>query len=304
MSAVPRSDPAVLRLIEGDEAAPDAEDPAGEFCHPLPRLTEAGHGAGPRRGVRRSLAVAAGVLVLALLSVGSVTALIAVRGGLPVRGEPSSGPDAPAPRAHRGAPTPSAPPAPDLRAAVEVLRDELRRTGGEPSQAASPPASAAVTVPTVATVAAIPPAVPAVAADPARAASEARGPVVEVASADIVPAALIPAAAPVPPRAAGGELTPQGAALLARARGAVKLGDIAAARRLLEHAAADNHPLVLEALAETYDPSRLSAWRVKGVKADVARALTLYRSAASAGSASAAARLTSLERADGGAAQR
>jgi hypothetical protein len=52
---------------------------------------------------------------------------------------------------------------------------------------------------------------------------------------------------------------------------------------------------VFFALAETYDPNMLTAWGVRGVAADIARARALYRKALSFGVATAHARLEALK---------
>lgn len=69
-------------------------------------------------------------------------------------------------------------------------------------------------------------------------------------------------------------------ALVKRARGLIQSGDISGARRLLEHARARNAPDATLLLAQTYDPERLRAWKVQGLKADPELARVLYERAA------------------------
>ena len=64
--------------------------------------------------------------------------------------------------------------------------------------------------------------------------------------------------------------------LLSRGRVLIAAGDIGGARLVFEHAAADNDPAALFALAETYDPIVLKRWRVFGLKADPEKARFLY----------------------------
>jgi septal ring factor EnvC (AmiA/AmiB activator) len=70
-------------------------------------------------------------------------------------------------------------------------------------------------------------------------------------------------------------------------------GDVAGARLLLEHAFADRAVAALR-LGETYDPERLAAWRVYGVRADPAKARELYRRAYAGGIREARERLAGL----------
>jgi hypothetical protein len=73
-----------------------------------------------------------------------------------------------------------------------------------------------------------------------------------------------------------------------------ELGDIGAARVVLERAAADDDGIALFALAETYDPAVLSEWGTFGTKGDPAKARELYTRALATGVAGAKDRLDSL----------
>jgi hypothetical protein len=66
---------------------------------------------------------------------------------------------------------------------------------------------------------------------------------------------------------------------LTKAGDLLRLGDVAGARLLLEHLLSTGSPVVAFKLAETYDPKRLSAWKVFGVRADPERARDLYQKA-------------------------
>jgi hypothetical protein len=76
-----------------------------------------------------------------------------------------------------------------------------------------------------------------------------------------------------------GSITPGEQKEIARARVLVKIGDIAGARLLLEHALQRGNPFVAYRLAETYDPDRLAEWGVVGVRPDAKKARELYRQA-------------------------
>jgi TPR repeat protein len=78
---------------------------------------------------------------------------------------------------------------------------------------------------------------------------------------------------------------------IARAQEAIRSGNIAAARSLLEYAAVTGDAGALFALAETYDPARLEAWGVVGIRPDQMRATDLYKKSAQRGNAMAAQRL-------------
>ena len=84
------------------------------------------------------------------------------------------------------------------------------------------------------------------------------------------------------------------AGLLKRARELIELGDIGAARLLLERAAGANDGTALFALAETYDPAMLTRWRVQGVRPNVDRARFRYQRALDQGVGEARERLAGL----------
>lgn len=75
--------------------------------------------------------------------------------------------------------------------------------------------------------------------------------------------------------------------LMSRARGLIQRGDISSARLLLEHARTRNAPEAIFLLAQTYDPERLRAWKVYGLRADPDLARDLYARAAEQGYADA-----------------
>jgi TPR repeat protein len=83
----------------------------------------------------------------------------------------------------------------------------------------------------------------------------------------------------------------EAAAYIARARAKIQLGDIAAARRLLERASQSDEGEAFFALAETYDPRMLAKWGVLGTKPDREIAKALYNNAASRGAQGAKERL-------------
>jgi len=97
----------------------------------------------------------------------------------------------------------------------------------------------------------------------------------------------------VPPASAGQPMFDVGV-LLARTEGLIRQGDIIGARLLLEHALQGGSPQAAFALAETYDPHRLSAWRTLGIRADPARARELYVRAYDGGISQAKARADAL----------
>ena len=83
-------------------------------------------------------------------------------------------------------------------------------------------------------------------------------------------------------------------AMVARAEGLIAVGDIAAARRLAEYAAASGDGGAVFILATTFDPKQLARWRVRGVRGDIERARVLYRQALQRGVADAQSRLVAL----------
>jgi hypothetical protein len=99
-----------------------------------------------------------------------------------------------------------------------------------------------------------------------------------------------PPVAQVTPRVATAVETQQ----LVKADGLVRQGDIVGARLLLEHALRGGNPLVAFKLAETYDPGRLIAWRVIGVRGDAQKARELYQQAYAGGVQQARERVADL----------
>jgi hypothetical protein len=85
------------------------------------------------------------------------------------------------------------------------------------------------------------------------------------------------------------------AALMTRAKSLLALGDIAAARLLLERAANAQDASAAFLLAQTYDPAVLGARDRRSITADPVMARDWYRKAASFGSADAQQRLTQLQ---------
>jgi hypothetical protein len=85
------------------------------------------------------------------------------------------------------------------------------------------------------------------------------------------------------------------AALMTRAKSLLALGDIAAARLLLERAANAQDATAAFVLAQTYDPAVLGVRDTRSIRADPVMARDWYRKAASFGSADAQQRLTQLQ---------
>ena len=85
------------------------------------------------------------------------------------------------------------------------------------------------------------------------------------------------------------------AALMTRAGRLLALGDIVAARLLLEHAANARHATAAFLLAQTYDPAVLGVSDARSATPDPVMARDWYRRAASFGSADARQRLTQLQ---------
>lgn len=69
------------------------------------------------------------------------------------------------------------------------------------------------------------------------------------------------------------------ARFLKRGEELLKLGDVASARLVLEHAARRDSTLAMTALAKTYDPDYLAKLGVRGVKPDIDRAIAWYERA-------------------------
>ena len=85
------------------------------------------------------------------------------------------------------------------------------------------------------------------------------------------------------------------AALMTRARSLLALGDIAAARLLLERAANAQDATAAFLLAQTYDPAVLGVRDTRSITPDPVMARDWYRKAASFGSAAAQQRLTQFQ---------
>ncbi len=85
------------------------------------------------------------------------------------------------------------------------------------------------------------------------------------------------------------------AALMTRAKSLLALGDIAAARLLLERAANAQGATAAFLLAQTYDPAVLGVRDTRSITPDPVMARDWYRKAASFGSADAQQRLTQLQ---------
>ena len=85
------------------------------------------------------------------------------------------------------------------------------------------------------------------------------------------------------------------AALMTRAKSLLALGDIAAARLLLERAANAQDATAAFLLAQTYDPTVLGVHDTRSITPDPVMARDWYRKAASFGSADAQQRLTQLQ---------
>jgi hypothetical protein len=85
------------------------------------------------------------------------------------------------------------------------------------------------------------------------------------------------------------------AALMARAKRLLALGDIVAARLLLERAASAQDANAALLLARTYDPAVLGVRDTRSVAADAQMARNWYRKAASFGSADAQRRLSQIQ---------
>ena len=112
-----------------------------------------------------------------------------------------------------------------------------------------------------------------------------------------VPQSQVPAAragneAAAPPKTPDAETL---AALMTRAKSLLTLGDIAAARLLLERAANSQDATAAFLLAQTYDPAVLGVRDTRSITPDPGRARDWYRKAASFGSAAAQQRLIQFQ---------
>ncbi|MGX1318379.1 hypothetical protein AB7M17_001832 [Bradyrhizobium sp. USDA 377] len=108
------------------------------------------------------------------------------------------------------------------------------------------------------------------------------------------PAPAPVAAQPAPPEPARTLDADTLAGLMTRARRLISVGDIAAARLLLERAANAKDATAALLLAQTYDPAVLGTSDARSVIADAAAARDWYQRAASLGSAEARKRLAQL----------
>ncbi len=86
------------------------------------------------------------------------------------------------------------------------------------------------------------------------------------------------------------------AALMKRAKGMIAIGDIAAARLLLERAADAQEASAALLLAQTYDPAVLGAQDTRSITPDPAAARTWYQKAAQLGSPDASQRLAQMQK--------
>ena len=89
---------------------------------------------------------------------------------------------------------------------------------------------------------------------------------------------------------------PKATRLMARANQLLAMGDVAAARIVLDRAAELGNAQALFALAETYDPFSLSAWGTLGTQADATKAQELYAKALAAGIQKARDRIDALRK--------
>ncbi|WFU41235.1 hypothetical protein QA640_01455 [Bradyrhizobium sp. CB82] len=113
------------------------------------------------------------------------------------------------------------------------------------------------------------------------------------AQAAVAPVAPPPAPTPPPPVKTLDADTLAG--LMTRARSLMTIGDIAAARLLLERAANAQDATAAFVLAQTFDPAVLGTKDTRSITADPAAARSWYQKAAALGSAEARARLTQLQ---------
>ena len=89
---------------------------------------------------------------------------------------------------------------------------------------------------------------------------------------------------------------PKATRLMARANQLLAMGDVAAARIVLDRAAELGNAQALFELAETYDPFSLSAWGTLGTQADAAKAQELYAKALAGGIQRAKDRIDALRK--------
>ncbi len=184
---------------------------------------------------------------------------------------------------------------------TRVLIDEARA----PMGGATEDQSAMQAASTQPAVRQIPPKDPALVSDPATLASvNASSPRLETPSREAIvsayhtalqsqaPAARTGNEAAAPSKTLDAETL---AALMTRAKSLLALGDIAAARLLLERAANAQDATAAFLLAQTYDPAVLGVRDTRSITPDPVMARDWYRKAASFGSADAQQRLTQLQ---------
>jgi hypothetical protein len=184
---------------------------------------------------------------------------------------------------------------------TRVLVDEARA----PMGGATEDQSAMQAASTQPAVRQIPPKDPALVSDPATLASvNASSPRLETPSREAIvsayhtalqsqaPAARTGNEAAAPSKTLDAETL---AALMIRAKSLLALGDIAAARLLLERAANAQDATAAFLLAQTYDPAVLGVRDTRSITPDPVMARDWYRKAASFGSADAQQRLTQLQ---------
>jgi hypothetical protein len=184
---------------------------------------------------------------------------------------------------------------------TRVLIDEARA----PMGGATEDQSAMQAASTQPAVRQIPPKDPALVSDPAKLASvNASSPRLETPSReDIVSAYRTALQSQAPAARTGNEAAAPSktldaetlAALMTRAKSLLALGDIAAARLLLERAANAEDASAAFLLAQTYDPAVLGVRDTRSITPDPVMARDWYHKAASFGSADAQQRLTQLQ---------
>ncbi len=132
---------------------------------------------------------------------------------------------------------------------------------------------------------------------PAAAAPAAVAPTAVAAPAAAAPLATPPVAAPPVAASPARRLdADELAALMKRAKGMIAIGDIAAARLLLERAADAQEASAALLLAQTYDPAVLGAQDTRSITPDPAAARTWYQKAAQLGSPDASQRLAQMQK--------
>ena len=152
---------------------------------------------------------------------------------------------------------------------VEPIAETAEKVASAPSESSPPSAAPAPPTPPVTMPREEPVAAPAVVLTP-------------------VPVEVVAPVAPKPP-----PVKPE-VAMLDDARRLIGEGDFQAARRVLQDRILATTPAARFLLAETYDPNFLAARGIRSVRAEVPRAVELYREALSGGIDAARQRLTAL----------